>query len=249
MIEEIDTATGSSSKLKFSSLLILGTIIFILSMFALFGTNSSMSLYTGSVTGANSAINEIQEDDIIKETPSSSTLSEEGKYKLILNVLKLKSLDKKITRLQFAESVSNIADYIEALNNKKITDVWFSMFSCLEEGCNERYYELLEVILDNAFIIRESDESFIKTLFAGEPKYPFMPELLSNVVNLQKAVNKVDVIETSKAMIAVNSLIFKVDSAEINDLWNELVNCDLECPYYDNLLIKLIEFKINSLKE
>ncbi len=247
VIEEIDAATGGSSKLRISSLLILGATVVILLMFALFGTGNNSIALTGSVAGSG-IVESLDQDDIILEEPSVSTLSEEGKYKLVLNILRLKNLDKKVTKLQFAESVSNIADFVDALNNQKVTNEWTSMLTCLEEGCNELYYNLLEVVLANAFKEAKEEQSFIQALFADEPKYAFMPELLQNVVNLEKAVDTGDIVETSRAMVAVNSFISKVDSTEINDLWNELVNCDLECPYYDELLVKLSEFKLDSLE-
>jgi len=248
VIEQIDEGTGGASRLKITSLLILCATIFILVMFAFFGTSGGLFSYTGSVTGttANSDLS-LEKEEIVVQDPLISGLSEEGKYKLILNIIKLKNLDKKVTKLQFAERVSNIAGYIDTLKNTNVQNVWLSIHSCLEEGCNEKYYELLESVLDNAFAYAEKDIGFIEKIFSNEPPHVFMPELLNNIVGLQKAVEIGDVVETSKSMTAVNSLMSKVDSTEINDLWNELVNCDLKCPIYDELILKLTEFKINSL--
>ncbi len=244
--ELIDNIVGPS-KLKINSLMILGVTVVILFMFAIFGSGKGAFPFTGMVAGPQST-DTISGTAPQLEQAQESVLTEAGKYQLVLDVLKLMRLDKKVTKLQFAERVSSIANAVDSLNNKKVTEKWLSMKSCFEVGCNNIYYELLEVIFAEGFKPGENN-GFIQTVFASESKYGFMKDLLQAVINLQKAVETGEIIGISKAMAKSNSLIAKVDSSEIDDLWGELVSCDLKCPLYETLLIKLTEFKLAHIDE
>lgn len=246
-IPEMINDIAGPSKLKINSLMILGVTVVILFMFAIFGSGKGAMPFTGMITGPQNADMAAEANKPLEQMPES-TLTETGKYQLILDVLKLMRLDKKVTKLQFAERVSSIANAVDLLKSKKITEKWLSMRSCLEVGCNNLYYEFLDVIFAEAFK-PDQDEGFIQSVFASESKYGFMKDLLQAVINLQKAVDAEDIIETSKAMAKANSLITKIDSVEISDLWGELVNCDLKCPLYETLLIKLTEFKLAHIDE
>ncbi len=246
-IPEIINDVIGPSKLKINSLMILGVTVAILFMFAIFGSGKGTMPFTGMITGPQNIDTTAGTDKPLEQT-QESILTEAGKYQLILDVLKLMRLDKKVTKLQFAERVSSIAHAVDSLNNKKITEKWLSMKSCIEVGCNNLYYEFLDVIFAEAFRSAEN-EGFIRSVFTSESKYGFMTDLLQAIIKLQKAVDAGDIIETSKAMTKANSLIAKIDSTEISDLWGELVSCDLKCPLYEALLIKLTEFKLAHIDE
>jgi hypothetical protein len=244
---------GMPSKLKLNAIIILGFTLVVLFMVALFGNDNGSNFFNAYVIGTPNTLTGGSNPDNVDvslptEEASQSTLTEEEKYLLVLNILKLKGLDKKTTRLQFAEKVSNVAKYIEQLGNKDVTEKWDSMNSCLEVGCGKPYYDLLMIVLDIAF--NQKDEgNFITQIFNSDSKYSFIPDLMKNVIALENAVDSGEVIKTSKATTAVNTYIYKVDSAGVTDLWNALVNCDMKCNLYDNLLVELTLFRLDHINE
>jgi len=236
------------SKLKINSILILCVMAVILLFFGVFGSNAS-SFLTGNVIGTSvestDAVEEALNEAIIIPEKAISSLNEEGKYALILNVLKLKSLDNKITKLQFADKVSKIADSIDALGDKEVIAQWESMIPCLESGCGEEYYKLVTLITNNAMIV-QSEQSFVKSLFSSVSKYSYVPELLKSVIALEKASDNGNLVELSRATTLVNTHMSKVDSVIVQDLWNELIACDFKCFLYDNLLTEIVKYRLEQ---
>jgi len=247
----IDEAVeAGKSTLKINSLIILAITIVILILFAIFGSGSNSSLTGASITGASTGPSVDVASDVIETTTISGfgNLKELDKYDLILNIVKLKGLDRAENKLQFAEKVSKIAVYTDKLNTPKVTKGWKESVECFKGDCTPEYYALVEMVLEEAFG-STADTGVIKSIFSSESKYQFMPALLQHILNLNVYVERDDLIETSKTMVAVNDLVNKVQSTEVTATWNDLVACDLKCPLYDNLLVQLTQIKIQALRE
>ncbi len=152
----------------------------------------------------------------------AKVLGSNAPVKPIINYgIELRSTDDPVRK---AELVSLLDELIQQAENEDLSDQWFRMTKCIAQSCpDDAYFDL--VLVTAAVYEKHLPQSDVLINLIATNKYWSDPE---------------QVIEFSKAMTLADEQIAEMKNRRAENIWDDIVDCNAECPERNDLFFELI---------
>jgi hypothetical protein len=151
----------------------------------------------------------------------SFTTGESQVPELIPTIVKLHQ-DRE-NPVEKAKDITRIDEIVVDIDNTAITDSWHSMLTCLKENCvPDDYFNFIMIIINEK---------------SHELKYS---NLVTNILITQRYWGTENIVEFSKALTAANTDVESLHDTAISGKWQQIVECNGECPEKDDLFFEMI---------
>ena len=121
-----------------------------------------------------------------------------------------------------AKLVSDIDD-LAADSTEAVQDQWSFMTECLPTGCVDD--EFLNMIL---IVAQEEKDKLLQA------------DSITNVIIAHRFWGGEDVVEFSRALSEANDAIDLIKSKQVRSKWDEIVECNGECPQMNDLFFEIV---------
>lgn len=141
---------------------------------------------------------------------------------LIVKGIQLREAEDPVVKAQL---ITELDDLVAQAENEELTDQWDRMMDCLGKKCPDQAY--LDYVLVNAV--------------AFETELPESSLLINIIATAKYWDNSDHLLEFSRAVSLTNEQIDALESKKARNEWQDVVDCDGQCPEKYDLFFELIK--------